>query len=636
MRLLQEAVKTYDAYRDIVGVYEENKSPLVPISHALKKLDIVVTVDEDGEFLTAQDVSKDNFRAIIPVTKESGVRTANVAPHPLCDGISYLGRYDKKGNGDYRKNNAYKELLRSWAESPFSKPVITAVSKYIDKDELLKDLEGAGLIELDERGCPKKDVVIGWTLMTKDEEYRCWDDKELMMLWQHYVLSTFSESDKITCMLTGEPDYYWNIHAKGVVPGCDTNAKLISQDYTDNRFKSRFLCAENKDGHEDLLLGYISSQKAHNALKWMLSNYAVTKKSVGMHRDILCWSPTHVEMISPLDSIIKRSDLKSSEEDEETEVTDDIVSYKKLLKDTLLGYIKDDDKPLDDDAEVIVASFDGMTPGRVAVTYYNEMTVSDYFWKILKWDEECCYYHNKYGIVSPPIQSFVRYAFGRPTTNKSGQPVMDIGSDTLTRLTQTLLSSKLEGKIFPEGLKNTLVSRVSKPAAYDHKLWNKMVQLAVSAIRKSRLDRGLEDYGMKLDTERMDRDYLVGRLMAILEKVENDIYKDKDYERTTNIERLWGSIEISPMMHLKRVISKQKTAYYPKLKPGVRVYYEKMIEEIFAKLMEFPENTINNPLKETYLLGYYAQKNALYEKRIKDTDGTDPESEDTDETANEQ
>ncbi len=257
MRLLQEAIRTYDFYKDIAGVYEESRSPLIPVSHALKKLDVIVTVDENGNFCQAADITKNGLRAIIPTTKESAVRTANVAPHPLCDGLSYLGKFDKKGMGDYKRNDAYKELLHSWAAGPYSTPLVEAVDKYIAKDELLKDLAESDIIELDDKGCPKKDLIVGWVMANKDEEIRCWDDLEQMENWQKYVLNTFDSKDEIICMLTGRKDYYWSNHAKGVVPGCDANAKLISQDYTDNKFKSRFLCKENRDGHEDLTIGYV-------------------------------------------------------------------------------------------------------------------------------------------------------------------------------------------------------------------------------------------------------------------------------------------------------------------------------------------------------------------------------------------
>ena len=58
-----------------------------------------------------------------------------------------------------------------------------------------------------------------------------------------------------------------------------------------------------------------------------------------------------------------------------------------------------------------------------------------------------------------------------------------------------------------------------------------------------------------------------------------------------------------------------KTAYYPRLSAGRRAYYEAMIGEIFEKLSQFFDDDYNKPLTETYLLGYYLQKNEMYKKK---------------------
>ena len=40
-----------------------------------------------------------------------------------------------------------------------------------------------------------------------------------------------------------------------------------------------------------------------------------------------------------------------------------------------------------------------------------------------------------------------------------------------------------------------------------------------------------------------------------------------------------------------------------------------MIGEIFEKLSPFFDDDYNKPLTETYLLGYYLQKNEMYKKK---------------------
>lgn len=58
-----------------------------------------------------------------------------------------------------------------------------------------------------------------------------------------------------------------------------------------------------------------------------------------------------------------------------------------------------------------------------------------------------------------------------------------------------------------------------------------------------------------------------------------------------------------------------KTAYYPRLSAGRRAYYEAVIGEIFENLSHFCDDNYNKSLTETYLLGYYLQRNDMYKKK---------------------
>ena len=55
MGLLQKACETYDAMAGRVGImYEKEKEPLAPISHMMARPQIKITLDQNGNFITAQ------------------------------------------------------------------------------------------------------------------------------------------------------------------------------------------------------------------------------------------------------------------------------------------------------------------------------------------------------------------------------------------------------------------------------------------------------------------------------------------------------------------------------------------------------------------------------------------------------
>ena len=55
------------------------------------------------------------------------------------------------------------------------------------------------------------------------------------------------------------------------------------------------------------------------------------------------------------------------------------------------------------------------------------------------------------------------------------------------------------------------------------------------------------------------------------------------------------------------------------------MYYERIIGEIMEMLSQFPAEELNRPLSETYLLGYYLQRNNLYQKKEKSQEENDHE-----------
>ena len=123
---------------------------------------------------------------------------------------------------------------------------------------------------------------------------------------------------------------------------------------------------------------------------------------------------------------------------------------------------------------------------------------------------------------------------------------------------------------------------------------------------------------MSLEKDKKDRSYQFGRLLAVFEKIESDALSDKKDEnkkiRETSAMRLQSAFVQRPADTSKIIMNNLKNAYYPKLDAGIRVYYEKIIGEIFEIISEFSAD-FNKPLTPEYLLGYYLQKNEFYKKR---------------------
>lgn len=141
MGLMQKAVETYDCHAALAGVPDAMRETLTPISHIVQNAQIEVTIDANGNFISAAAVVKDKkserdeTKTIIPATYKSSIRAKSPCAHPLSDKLSYLIPSSTE------RHDLYLKQLSDWANSEYSHPKVMAVLKYIESESLLDDLE---------------------------------------------------------------------------------------------------------------------------------------------------------------------------------------------------------------------------------------------------------------------------------------------------------------------------------------------------------------------------------------------------------------------------------------------------------------------------------------------------------------
>lgn len=579
MGLLQKTLETYDAMERLVGIYEEGKEPLAPVGHIVTKAQIEVTIDADGQFVSARAADKDK-KIIIPVTEESAGRTSSPAAHPLCDQLGYLFESDEQ------KHSLYMQGLEMWVHSDDSHPKAVAVFKYISGGTLREDLLGAG-VPVDK----EKDLVC-WRVVGygTDDSSAVWEDISLMEAYTAWYLSK-RQGKKQLCMLTGQESFITWQHLKGAFSS-NGNAKIISaNDSTNFTYRGRFAEPE-----EAASVGYIASQKAHNALKWLIS----TQGTIQGNRAFVAWNPQGKRIPKPTLPLFSLAD--------EAPPLPTYKSYQADLSKKLAGYHAD----LETSDQVVIAAFDAATAGRLAITYYNELLGSDFLERLAYWDASCCWAYNHRSISSPSLVSIIDFAFGTPR----GTPETVKADDAvIAGNMQRLLACRIDQAAFPLDIMRAIVTRAGNMQVYSEANRRKLLYTACAVIRKYHIDHKKEEFDLALEPERMDRSYQWGRLLAVMEKIERDTY-DADEKREPNAIRLQSVFVQRPGYAAKIVMDQLKTAYYPRLSVGLRRYYDRLVGEIMEMLSRFDATDYNKPLTETYLPGYYLQKNAFYTKKV--------------------
>ena len=591
MGLLQCACDTYDKHARYIGLYEEGKEPLAPISHIVTSAQIEITVNQDGDFVQAGLVDKKEPKIIIPVTEDSAGRTSAPIAHPLCDQIQYLAPEFPE------KYSLYLNQLQQWEESPYSHPMLKPVLSYVLRGTIINDLLREKCIELDNKGKPSNPkLMVRWRIVgIGDESGACWMNRKLFDQYVSYVLWKHESDNKDFCMVTGTYSANAKQHPKGVV-SLFGNAKLISaNDNSGFTYRGRF-----SEDREAETVSFEASQKAHAALKWLAANQGVY---IG-GRNFLCWNPEGVRLPSPTATLARRY----------REVAEPIVSatdYREDLFNTLKGWKS---TLPDASSKAIIVVFDAATTGRLSVTYFRELNASDFEERLYEWDLRCSWYNGKFGIQAPSLFEIVNCAYGTEKTEK-GQERISTDDRVLKQQLQNLLSCRIDRRMIPTDLMRYLAERASAPQKYHSRSnYLKVLHTACAVIRKYRYDHYKEEVEMALDVNAADRSYQFGRLLAVMEKVERDTYGEEE-RREPNAIRLQSVFTQRPLTIANQIQGMLDKAYFPRLKPESRSYYRRLLGQIMTVISESNPAEINKPLTEMYLIGYYLQRNALYTKK---------------------
>lgn len=255
-------------------------------------------------------------------------------------------------------------------------------------------------------------------------------------------------------------------------------------------------------------------------------------------------------------------------------------------------------------SEVNILILDSATPGRLAVLYYRNMDRKLYLDRLIKWHSTCVWLHRyrkdeqkkTVQFYGAPATKDIAFAAYGPTANDK----------VVKGLMERIFPCIVDDKKIPLDIIRSAFYRASNPVAMENWEWEKTLSIACALINKQ------EGLNVALDTENNDRDYLFGRLLAIADVLERRAL-DSDETRATNAIRYMNAFSKHPARTWK-IIQESIQPYQMRL--GTRgLYLSKLIDEVASRI-KF-EDFNNKPLSGKYLLGFYSQRHALYQKSEK-------------------
>ena len=620
MGWMQKLAETYDKCSSQIGeVYVDGNGvksmPLLPISHTTRLMQIEITIDSNGNFKRAELVSSKDASTIIPCFEDSDGRTGKKPkPHPLCDGLQYIaGDYQKYGGTKIFLHDLYVNRLEAWCNSAYSHPKAKAILKYVSKRQVIKDLVEAKVLLVDDnnllldkwnkninKNAPnvKQDASMVRFIVWEDgnKQASVWDDKSLHESWIKYYASINGQED--VCYITGDKKSIAKQHAKFIRTGGD-GAKLISSnDDKGFTYRGRFSTA-----NEACSISYEVSQKAHYALKWLISRQGrvfLEKGSPGL--TVVAWATSGEFVPNPIDDTADIADMDGDLPDDDNKqvytAQDDAIKMNKMAS----GY----KASLEDMADVVVIALNSATTGRMAISFYREMKGSDFAERLERWHNTCCWDQQYWD--SEKLKKFTGAPAPRIIAESAYGSRVDV--KLLKKTVERLLPCIVDGHKIPRDLMESTVRRTcNRIGAKSEGEWETTLGVACALYRKYRIDYKGEDIGMGLDHDRTTRDYLYGRLLAIADVIEQRALSKAERNRPTNAAKYmqrFAERPASTWQHIELALE----PYMARLSPSTNYYYKKQLDEVMDKF-DVEDFICDKKLSGEFLLGYHCQRKEL-------------------------
>ena len=678
MSWMQKLYRTYNEIEKNPNLSDLEKEKLAPLWHSPQTAHIQITLDGDGKFLGAR-VLNDKPIIMLPVTESSEGRTSGLAPHALADSLQYIAKdlgltYQKEviteiegKNGKKKKTkskhedlifNLYTEQLDKWCAAIDNKKVLS-IQKYVHKGTVLADLIKEKVIPVDDNG----ELLTNWierenkdkqkpelfNVLTKEQgkfEIRkalvVWSvqipgdfvpetckDKEVQKSWGNYYQQTLKSQ---FCTITGNEQKIRESHPAKLLYSGDKAKLISSNDKEGFTYLGRF-----EEANQATTISAEVSHKAHAALRWLIDRQTTARNN---EQVTVAWAISGKPIPSPMKDIsteldwtdIDNWDISAVENPDEAAVQrlpenseaspDWSVNIGRaaaqIIKKKLHGYQAE----LKAHEQISLIILDSATPGRMALTYYQEFLPADYFANLDAWIDDFSWYQ-RYSIEQPNAKKSDKkktlWAFVPPSPYSIAEAVYGKSlSDTLKKQLYARLLPVIAGGTsvpIPEDLVRQSFQAACNPNGCENWEWQRNIGVACALYKGWRARHydlsQRRTYPMSLDTENRSRDYLYGRLIAQAESMEwYALYLQngkKTPTRATNAERYFQQFAQRPYSTWRNLASEKLVPYQNYLTSQGKDFYKQAIGEIM-ELFQRDDYVCDDKLSGEFLLGYHCQK----------------------------
>lgn len=551
-------------------------SHIPPEGWEWKEIPYVVLIDEDGNFVSIEDTREGEGRRrrskkfLVP---QSVNRTVGKNANLLWDNIEYaLGANPRNRNDIEVRFNLFIERIKNEIDTE-NIPSVNSLLKFLENNPIEK-IESSGYTEVWQKMLEENPFIV-FKIDVAAKNCIC-DD-----LRGKLKRTNQNEGNDI-CLITGETKTkVARLHSKvkGVRGGQTQGGALISFN----------LPSFNSYGKKQNYNSPISQSTAFaytTALNLLLGRDSKNKISVA-DTTIVFWTEKKTEDVNP-EEMFAFLVAQTKDEDNPDKGVQVIESF---INSVFTGQISSEKT---NHFYVL-----GLAPNaaRISVRFWKAPSVEDFGYNIKKHFDDFEIVHgpkeHKYLSLYPILSSTaLSYKMDNVPPNLAG----------------AVIESIIDGRPYPRTLMQQCVRRI-RAEQYVNRTRAAVLKAYLNRFNKIH-NKNEKEITMGLDPKNTNVAYRIGRLFAVLEKIQEEANPGIN---ATRRDRYYGAASSSPITVFPRLLS-LKNSHLKKLSAGRKIYFERMIGDVVAEISSFPTNLALND-QAHFAVGYYHQRQEFFTKK---------------------
>jgi len=560
---------------------EAADTDIAPPGWERKEIPYIIVIDKEGQPKDIQSTiegtgkSKTTRKFLLP---QSVKRTVGISSNLCWDSPEYALGVDLKGKPDRtaQQHEAFKNRVAELGT--VHDDGIVALKKFLDLPEKTQQLE-----QFDEwENLKKSGAFLAFKLVGSKGIIT---DAPAVKKAVDQLSTTSSSDNTGICLITGEDDEIERLHAavKGIWGGNTSGGTIIG-------FNLDAFCSYGKKQGDNAPVGKRAAFAFATALNTMLAKGSKNRMQVG-DASTVAWASKETDFENWFISAFNESPKDNPDEG--------VAAVRAIYKSVESGafHISGEESP-----RFYVL---GLAPNaaRISIRFWIVDTIEKIAVRIKEHFDDLC-------IVRPPQQpeylSLFRLLVSTAVQGKSDNIPPNLGGDTMRSI--------LEGLPYPATLLNAAIRRICA---------EREISYPRAAIIKAYLNRfyrfhqqptNFKELTVALDKTNTNSGYLLGRLFAVLEKIQEEALPGLN---ATIRDRFYAAASGTPASVFSNLM-RLKNHHLSKLEhAGQRINMERLLGEIIAGIdKEFPSHLSLHD-QGCFAIGYYHQRQDFYTKKQK-------------------